>query len=93
MSSLDNLALYESERLEPPAGNIQAARILETADNLRTVIRELEREREAIIGLHLRRLPNNLKAQMLEHYEREISNRKQELQDISESLAERGYIA
>ncbi|MCI8623789.1 MAG: hypothetical protein HFG26_09015 [Provencibacterium sp.] len=93
MSSLDNLALYEGERLDPPAGNIQAARMLETADRLKVTIRRLEHEREGIIGLHLRHLPNNLKAQVFESYDNQIANRKQELQDISDSLAERGYIA
>lgn len=93
MSSPDNLALYEGERLEPPAGNDQEARMLETVDNLRSTICELENEREAIIGLHLRRLPNHLKAQVLEHYDSEIRNRRQELADIRTNLSAMGYIA
>lgn len=93
MSSLDNLALYEPERLEPPEGNIQTARMLETADNLKAVLRELENEREDIIGLRLRRLPNHLKAQVLEHYDTEIRNRRQELADIQTNLSAMGYIA
>ena len=86
-------AQFERDCQEPPAGNALTARMLETADRLKTTIRRLEHEREGIIGLHLRHLPNNLKAQVFESYDNQIANRKQELQDISDSLAERGYIA
>lgn len=92
MSSPDNLALYERERLEPPTNNILTARMLETADRLKDTIRELEDEQYGILSLHLSHLPNDLKAQVFEHYDSELANRRQELADVRQNLSARGYI-
>lgn len=86
-------AQFERDCQEPLAGNIQAAQMLEKADRLKDTIRNLENEREAIISLHLNHMPFDLREKVFESYDNEIANRKQELAEISESLAERGYIA
>lgn len=94
MSSPDNLALYERERLEPPAGD----NMLERYDKLVEYILALQDDRKDLSNLSLRNLPEEMELvwkimrdMMLDYYDAEQQNKALTLKELQTELIGMGY--
>lgn len=101
MSSPDNLALYEPERLEPPSVSDTLIEItIEQIEKLEKHINEVQEDRDDLAGMDLRHLSYEqqkiweaARSALLDYYDNESQACLGVAQALKSDLAGWGYIA